>query len=161
MAGWLRRLAVKLLAHLRCGSGSNPMIGSCQLLTEGCWFTPRNKLFLQLWKLKSIYNQIRLKSGVNTNSSLLTSLKIEVYRIESRLRRMVFVRVSTSKTLYPSLVRRVGTLNGGTVYQSCSLGMYKNQRNYIEEEFLIHSFFLFLLRIPCIDTNTGCITSIP
>ena len=28
-------LALKLLAPLLCGSGSNPMRGSCQLLTEG------------------------------------------------------------------------------------------------------------------------------
>ena len=66
----LRRLALKLLAPLRWGS--NPMRGSCQLLhvTEGCWFTPRNKMFLQLWQLTAIYNQIRLKSGVNTNSPI-------------------------------------------------------------------------------------------
>ena len=56
MAEWLRRLALKLLAPLLCGSGSNPMRGSCQLLAEGCWFTPRNNLFLQLWKLTAIYN---------------------------------------------------------------------------------------------------------
>ena len=34
------------------------------LLTEGCWFTPRNNLFLQLWKLTAIYNQSWLKNGV-------------------------------------------------------------------------------------------------
>ena len=45
---WLRRLTLKLLAPLRWGS--NPMRGGCQLLTEGCWFTPMNNLFLQLWK---------------------------------------------------------------------------------------------------------------
>ena len=33
------------------------------LLTEDCWFTPRNNLFFQLWKLTSIYNLIRLKNG--------------------------------------------------------------------------------------------------
>ena len=38
---WLRRLA-----PLRWGS--NPMRGSCQLLTKGCWFTLRNKVFLHL-----------------------------------------------------------------------------------------------------------------
>jgi len=43
--------ALKLLAPLHFGSGSNPMRGSCQLLTEGCWFTPRINLFFQLWKL--------------------------------------------------------------------------------------------------------------
>ena len=45
--------ALKLLAPLRWGS--NPMRDSCQLLTEGCWFTPRNNVFLQLWKLTAIY----------------------------------------------------------------------------------------------------------
>ena len=50
---WLKRLALKLLAPLRWGS--NPMRGSCQLLTEGSWFTPRNNLFLQQWKLTAIY----------------------------------------------------------------------------------------------------------
>ena len=64
MAEWLRRIALELLARLRCGSGSNPMRVNCQLLTEDCWFTPRNRLSLQLWKLTSIYNQIRLKNGV-------------------------------------------------------------------------------------------------
>ena len=39
---------------LRCGSGSNPMRGSCQLLTECCWFTLRNNQFLQLWKLTAL-----------------------------------------------------------------------------------------------------------
>ena len=62
MAEWLRRLALKLLAPLLWGS--NPMSGSCQLLTEGCWFTPRNNLFLQLWKLTAIYNQTWLRNGV-------------------------------------------------------------------------------------------------
>ena len=61
VAEWLRRLALKLLAPLRCGSGWNPTRDSSQLLTEGCWFTPRNNLFLKLWKLTAIYNQIRLK----------------------------------------------------------------------------------------------------
>ena len=50
IAEWLRRIAVKLLAPLRWGSGSNPMRGSCQLLT----FNPTNKLFLQLWKPTAI-----------------------------------------------------------------------------------------------------------
>jgi len=62
VAEWLRRLALKLVAPLRWGS--NPMRGSCQMLTEGCWFTPRNNLFLHLWKLTAIYNQTRLKNGV-------------------------------------------------------------------------------------------------
>ena len=30
---WLMRLALKLLVPQSCGSGSNPMRGSCQLLT--------------------------------------------------------------------------------------------------------------------------------
>ena len=53
---------LKLLDPLRWGS--NPMGGSCQLLTEGYWFTPRNYVFLQLWKLTAIYNQTCLKNGV-------------------------------------------------------------------------------------------------
>ena len=57
-----RRLALKLLTPLRWGS--NPMRGNCQLLTEGCWFTPRNNVFLQLWKLTTIHNQRWLKNGV-------------------------------------------------------------------------------------------------
>ena len=60
VAEWLRRLASKLSAPLRWGS--NPMRGSGQLLTEGCWFT--QNVFLQLWKLAAIYNQKRLKNGV-------------------------------------------------------------------------------------------------
>ena len=55
-------LALKLLAPLRCGS--NPMRSSCPLLTEGCWFTPRNNVFLKLWKLTAIYNQTWLKNGI-------------------------------------------------------------------------------------------------
>ena len=55
VAEWLMRLALKPLAPLHWGS--NPMRGSFQLLMEGCWFTPRNNLFLQLWKLTTIYNQ--------------------------------------------------------------------------------------------------------
>ena len=44
VTGWLRmRLTLKLLAPLRLGS--NPMRGSCQLLTGGCWFTPVTNLF--------------------------------------------------------------------------------------------------------------------
>ena len=50
---------------LLCGSSLNPMRGICQMLTEGCWFTPRNNLSLKLWKLTAIYNQIRLKNGLN------------------------------------------------------------------------------------------------
>ena len=37
---------------------------SCQLITQGCWFTPRNNLFLQMWKLTAKYNHRRLKNGV-------------------------------------------------------------------------------------------------
>ena len=62
MAEWLRRLTLKLLAPLHWGS--NPMRGSWQVLTEGCCFTPRNNVFLQLWKLTAIYNLKRLKNGV-------------------------------------------------------------------------------------------------
>ena len=36
MAEWISRPALKLLASLRCGSGSNPFGGSCLLLTEVC-----------------------------------------------------------------------------------------------------------------------------
>ena len=77
MAEWLMRLALKLVTPLRWGS--NPMRGSCQLLTEGCWSTPRNSLFLQLWKLTAIYNQTWLKNGVK---HLFTSphLKWKVHR---------------------------------------------------------------------------------
>jgi len=64
---WLRCLALKLLPPLRWGS--NPMRGSCQLLTQGFWFTPMNHLFLQLWKLTAIYNQIRLKNSIKHSSS--------------------------------------------------------------------------------------------
>ena len=53
VAEWLMRLALKLLAPLR--SGLHPIRGRCQLLTEGCWFTSSNNLFLQLWKLTAIY----------------------------------------------------------------------------------------------------------
>ena len=55
VAEWFGRLALKLLAPLRWGS--NPMRGSCQLLTEGCWFTSGNNQFLQLWKLTAICNR--------------------------------------------------------------------------------------------------------
>ena len=44
--------------------GSNPMRGSCQFLTEGCWLTPRNNVFLQLWKLTAIYNPNMVENGV-------------------------------------------------------------------------------------------------
>ena len=51
-------------APLRCGFDSNLKTrGSCELLTEYCWFTPRNNLFFQLWKLTAIYNQIMLKNS--------------------------------------------------------------------------------------------------
>ena len=49
--------------------------GSCQLLTECCWFNLRNNLFLQLWKLTSIYYEIWLKITYNTNS-LLTPVSL-------------------------------------------------------------------------------------
>ena len=65
---WPSGFALKLLAPLRCGS--NPMRGSCQLLTEGCWFTPRNNLFLQLLKLTAIFNQTWLKNGVKHQFTL-------------------------------------------------------------------------------------------
>ena len=64
---WLRRLALKLLAPL-CW-GSNPMRGSFQLLTVGCWFTPRKNVFLQLWKLTAIYYQTWLKNGIKHQST--------------------------------------------------------------------------------------------
>ena len=62
MVEWLRRRALELLAPLRWGL--NPMRGSCQLLTGGCWFTHMNNLFLQLWKLTAIYNQTWLNIGI-------------------------------------------------------------------------------------------------
>ena len=46
--------------------------GSCQLLMEGCWFTARNNVFLQLWKLNSIYNQKRLKKWSKTQIHLIS-----------------------------------------------------------------------------------------
>ena len=57
------RIALKLFAPLRCCSGSNHMRGSCQLATAGCWFTPKDNLVLQQWKLTAVYNQIWLKNG--------------------------------------------------------------------------------------------------
>ena len=57
MTKWIRRLALKLLALLRCGSGSIPMRRSCQLFTEVCWFTLKNNQFLQLWKPTAIYKK--------------------------------------------------------------------------------------------------------
>ena len=47
--------------------------GNCQLLTEGCWFNPRNNLFLQLWKLTAIYNQVRLTKDVKHQFTSPTS----------------------------------------------------------------------------------------
>ena len=44
----------KLLAPFRWGSVANPMRGGCQLLMEVCWFTPRNSVFIELWKLTAI-----------------------------------------------------------------------------------------------------------
>ena len=75
LAEWFRRLVLKLLAPLRCYSGSNPMRGSCQLLTEDCWFTHRNRLFLQLWKLTAIYNQINTNS-INSNLNIPLTTQI-------------------------------------------------------------------------------------
>ena len=69
-------LALKLLTPLRWGS--NPMRGSCQLLTKGCWFIPRKNVLLQLWKagkLTAIYNQSWLKNGIKlqlTSPHILT-----------------------------------------------------------------------------------------
>ena len=51
---WPSGLALKLLVPLCCGLGSNPMTGSCKLLTAGCWFVPCNNQVLQLWKLTVI-----------------------------------------------------------------------------------------------------------
>ena len=53
-----------LLITLNYSSLSAGVQIQCQLLTEGSLFTPRNNLFLQLWKLTTIYNQIWLKNGV-------------------------------------------------------------------------------------------------
>ena len=82
VADLLRRLALKLLAPLRWGS--TPMRCSCQFLTECCWFTPSYNVFLQLWKLTAIYNQIWLKNGVkdrftSPSSHLLVVSVTEVY----------------------------------------------------------------------------------
>ena len=59
MAEWLRRLALKVHAPFHCGAGWNPMRDSCQLLTEGCWFTPRSNQFPQLWKLTAIIKHLQ------------------------------------------------------------------------------------------------------
>ena len=65
MGKWWLCLVLKLPTHLRCGSGSNPMRGCAQLLMEGCWFTPTNTEFLQLWNLTAIYNLKKgLKNGI-------------------------------------------------------------------------------------------------
>ena len=50
--------------------------GSCQLLTEGCLFTPRNNTFLQLWKLTTIYNQIMFKKWHKTPIQLTSAALI-------------------------------------------------------------------------------------
>ena len=72
MVEWIRWLALKLLAPLRCGSGSIPMSRSCSLLTEYCWFTLKNNQFIQLWKPTTIYNLVRLNMTLNTNWNHLT-----------------------------------------------------------------------------------------
>ena len=70
----------KILNPLRWGS--NPMRGSFS--TEGCWFTPRNKLVLQLWNLTAIYNQTWLKNGVKhqfASPHLIISKSYKWYRL--------------------------------------------------------------------------------
>ena len=80
MAERLRRFALRLLASLRRGSGSNPMRGTCicQLLTEGCCFTPGNNVFLQLWKLTAtcVYTLIGMKKNDVTHKHHLTYHKL-------------------------------------------------------------------------------------
>ena len=78
MKGPLWRLALKLPAPLRWGS--NPIRGSCQLLTEGCWFTPRNNFFLQLWKLTAIHNTLWLKNGVKHQVNWCFTLFVNRFR---------------------------------------------------------------------------------
>ena len=78
MAEWSRRLAVKLLASIRSGSGSNPMRGSCQLLTEGCLFTPMNNLFLQLLQLTG-YSRISLNNGVKHQFTTPSVLRTYIF----------------------------------------------------------------------------------
>ena len=75
--------------------GSNPMRGSCQLLTEGFWFTPRNNLFLQLWKLTAIYNQILLKNGVKHQftSFHLTWWSGQNLRLSTQLYTCIYITV--------------------------------------------------------------------
>jgi len=43
-----------------CGSGSNTMRGSCQLLTEGCWFTSGTLCCPPY----ALYGLLRLRNGV-------------------------------------------------------------------------------------------------
>ena len=69
------KATLKLLAPLCGGLGSNPMRVSCQLLMEGCWFTPRNILFLQLRKLIAMYNQTWLKNGIKHQINDMTLLR--------------------------------------------------------------------------------------
>ena len=94
VAEWLRRLAFKLLVSLQCGS--NPMRGSGQLVTEGCWFTPWNNLFLQLWKLTAIYNQTCLKNGVKhqfTSPSPVTHTHTHTHSLSLSLSRSKVLHV--------------------------------------------------------------------
>ena len=84
MAEWLRRLALELLAPLRCGSGSNPMRDSCQLVTE-CFVVVvavflllfihqiNNKHFARLIS-NNVINVIRGQSIVDLSFCLLYSL---------------------------------------------------------------------------------------
>ena len=89
------------------------MRGSCQLLTKGCWFTPRKNLFLQLWKLTNIYNQTLLKNGVKDQFTSPHLCQLN--------------RQTSYKQLYPLLIignqleiiKKWNRLNEGTVdYQS-------------------------------------------
>ena len=72
----IMRPTLKLLAPLRCGPGS--------------WFTSRNNLFLQLWKLTAMYNsnRIRLNNGVKhnfTSSHILFYSRWSIYLDRSHM----------------------------------------------------------------------------